>query len=68
MNGDTIREESSYYERLKHYKPMCYSGKGVPFLMVHDTYFNSIPCIIFIDIVFVLVAILTQLSARNSRD
>lgn len=57
-----------YYDNLKHYKPLCYSGKGVPFLMVHDSYFNSIPCIIFIDIVFVLVAILTHFSARDSKD
>ncbi len=63
-----MEDEKDFYYQLKKYKPMCYSGKGVPFLLIHDTYWNSAPCIIFIDAIFVVVAVLTHFSANNSKD
>lgn len=67
MKGE-VEEEKDFYYNLKKYQPMCYSGKGVPFFLIHSTYWNSVPCIMFIDIVFVLVTILTYLSAKNAKD
>ena len=61
-------EKLTYYHTLKHYKPMCYSGKGVPFLLAHDTYTRSIPCVIIINAVIILVLILSAYSLHQTAD
>lgn len=68
MNDMIKEEEKSYYERLKHYKPMCYTGVGVPFLLVHDTYWTSMPCLIFSNVVYILAIVLTYLTAKKSKE
>jgi hypothetical protein len=58
----------AFYSKLKHYKPVCYSGKGVPFLLVHDTYNIPLPCLLFIDCIFILAIvmfIITPLKPAN---
>ena len=69
--NDTIEPQTrtnNYYYNLKHYKPICYSGKGVPFFLLHDEYHAALPCLIFIDLVLIAVIILVHLSAKGSKD
>ena len=59
-------EGANYYRNLKHYTPICYSGRGVPFFLVNHNYYTSLPCIVCVNLVLLLGIVLAFVNAKNS--
>ncbi len=61
-------EGQSFYYSLRMYRPLCYSGKGVPvFLLLREgSLTSSLPCIVFINLLTILVVIMQYVGSRGS--
>ena len=44
-----------FFNSLKHYKPICYSGEGTPIFMVNSNWYMSLVCVAIINGLFLLV-------------
>jgi hypothetical protein len=65
--GTTDRREDNFYHSLRKYRPVCYSGKGRPtFLLLREKALTSLPCMLFINALFVLVIILEWVSPKGN--
>ena len=63
---DNLPNDEEYYWTLKHYRPICYSGEGIPFLLINDTYCQSLPCTICLNVVFLVAIAISLINAQSS--
>ena len=57
----------SFYHSLQMYYPLFYSGKGVPtFLILKKGSLSSLPCLVFINILFIMIIVLSIINAKSS--
>lgn len=64
---DTLNTNTTFYHSLKMYSPVFYSGKGVPtFLILRKGSLSSLPCLIFINILSIMIIVLSIINAKSS--
>ncbi len=57
FSSNNPKSDYEFFTSLKNYQPLFYSGKGVPLLMTNDNWHQSLICMGFMDVLYIIALV-----------